>query len=235
MAGDDVERARRGAARPGPASPTCDRRRVADAVAVQEIRRRQARRLADRLGWHHEWVFKHNGYWPLWWRAEGLAILSPSPLDDVWRECLSDRRQPAQPPPPRRDRRHGAARRWRRSAPRRHPPRHEPTRGADSPRGPAARRARRRGARPLVVAGDLNARDEIELIHTLRPGRPRRPRRRRHQPGRGARCSGSTTSSCPTEAEVTQRWTPDGGPPWAALSDHLPTLVEQRHGQIRSQ
>src|SRR6478609_6051968 len=62
-----------------------------DAVAVQEIRRGQARRLATRLGWHHEWVFKHNGYWPLWWRAEGLAILAPSPLDDVWRECLSHR------------------------------------------------------------------------------------------------------------------------------------------------
>ena len=63
-----------------------------DVVAVQEIRRgtgaaaRQRGSVGTTSG-----SFKHNGYWPLWWRAEGLAILSPSPLDDVWRECLSHR------------------------------------------------------------------------------------------------------------------------------------------------
>ena len=50
-------------------------RATPDVVALQEVRRSQAMGLAARLGWEHEWVFKHNGYWPLWWRAEGLAIM----------------------------------------------------------------------------------------------------------------------------------------------------------------
>ena len=49
-----------------------------DVVALQEVRRGQARRLARRLGWHRVWTRKHYPYSPLvWWRAEGLAIIAP--------------------------------------------------------------------------------------------------------------------------------------------------------------
>lgn len=48
-----------------------------DVVALQEVRSGQARRISALLGWPRPaWAFKHNGYWPLWWRAEGLAVLS---------------------------------------------------------------------------------------------------------------------------------------------------------------
>jgi len=48
-----------------------------DLVALQEVRRGQARRIAGLLGWRRPaWALKHNPYWPAWWRAEGLALLS---------------------------------------------------------------------------------------------------------------------------------------------------------------
>jgi endonuclease/exonuclease/phosphatase family metal-dependent hydrolase len=52
-----------------------------DVVALQESRHYQARRISGLLGWPGPvWAFKHNGYWPLWWRAEGLAVMSHHPL-----------------------------------------------------------------------------------------------------------------------------------------------------------
>jgi endonuclease/exonuclease/phosphatase family metal-dependent hydrolase len=48
-----------------------------DVLALQEVRRGQARRVAGLLGWRRPaWALKHNAYWPAWWLAEGLAILS---------------------------------------------------------------------------------------------------------------------------------------------------------------
>jgi endonuclease/exonuclease/phosphatase family metal-dependent hydrolase len=48
-----------------------------DLVALQEVRRGQARRIAGLLGWRRPaWALKHNPYWPAWWLAEGLALLS---------------------------------------------------------------------------------------------------------------------------------------------------------------
>jgi endonuclease/exonuclease/phosphatase family metal-dependent hydrolase len=48
-----------------------------DVVALQEVRHNQARRIAGLLGWRAPaWALKHNAYWPLWWKAEGLAVLS---------------------------------------------------------------------------------------------------------------------------------------------------------------
>ncbi|HEX4903345.1 MAG TPA: endonuclease/exonuclease/phosphatase family protein, partial [Acidimicrobiales bacterium] len=44
----------------------------ADVVGLQEVQRRQAADLARRLGWWHEWRFKH---WPVVVPAEGLALL----------------------------------------------------------------------------------------------------------------------------------------------------------------
>src|SRR3954469_16173259 len=46
-----------------------------DVIALQEIRRRQAKVLARRLDWRFVWTRKHYPLSPLvWWRAEGLAI-----------------------------------------------------------------------------------------------------------------------------------------------------------------
>src|SRR4249920_645706 len=48
-----------------------------DVLALQEVRRDQARRIAGLLGWRRPaWALKHNPHWPAWWLAEGLALLS---------------------------------------------------------------------------------------------------------------------------------------------------------------
>ena len=48
-----------------------------DLLALQEVRSGQARRIAGLLRWRRPaWSLKHNAWWPLWWRAEGLAVLS---------------------------------------------------------------------------------------------------------------------------------------------------------------
>ena len=61
-----------------------------DVVAVQEIRRSQARSLATLLGWQHHWTRKHYPYSSLaWWLAEGLAIMSPHVLTDPARRSLT--------------------------------------------------------------------------------------------------------------------------------------------------
>jgi endonuclease/exonuclease/phosphatase family metal-dependent hydrolase len=64
----------------------------ADVVALQEVRRSQARALAERLGWvTKHWSFKH---WPLWNPAEGLAVLSPHPLIEARTVTLSSGEPP---------------------------------------------------------------------------------------------------------------------------------------------
>ncbi|MFZ9627895.1 MAG: endonuclease/exonuclease/phosphatase family protein [Ilumatobacteraceae bacterium] len=61
-----------------------------DVVALQEVRRAQARRLGRVLGWRVAWRRKHYPYSPaVWWRAEGLALLTPHALDRVERHTLS--------------------------------------------------------------------------------------------------------------------------------------------------
>lgn len=55
-----------------------------DVVALQEVRRPQARALARSLAMRHCWAPKHNPYRPLWSeRAEGAAILTPHELTDA--------------------------------------------------------------------------------------------------------------------------------------------------------
>src|SRR3954468_16577997 len=54
-----------------------------DVIALQEIRRRQARVLARRLDWRVVWTRKHYPLSPLvWWRAEGLAVASPHQIGE---------------------------------------------------------------------------------------------------------------------------------------------------------
>jgi hypothetical protein len=47
-------------------------------VALQEVQRGQASRLASRLGWWHVWALKHA---PILAKAEGAAPLAPSALE----------------------------------------------------------------------------------------------------------------------------------------------------------
>ena len=61
-----------------------------DIIAIQEIQKHQARALAQRLEWSYVWAFKHNGYGPLLpHRAEGMAIMSRSPLTNTGKTTLS--------------------------------------------------------------------------------------------------------------------------------------------------
>jgi endonuclease/exonuclease/phosphatase family metal-dependent hydrolase len=61
-----------------------------DVIAIQEIQKHQARSLSRRLGWSHVWAYKHNGYGPLLpRRAEGMAIMSRSPLTNTGKTTLS--------------------------------------------------------------------------------------------------------------------------------------------------
>ena len=61
-----------------------------DIIAIQEIQKHQARTLSQRLGWSYVWAFKHNGYGPLLpRRAEGMAIMSRSPLTYTGKTTLS--------------------------------------------------------------------------------------------------------------------------------------------------
>jgi endonuclease/exonuclease/phosphatase family metal-dependent hydrolase len=71
-----------GAARPDREALALAIRSLApDVVALQEIRVGQAHRLANRLGLRALWVRKHFPLGPLvWWRAEGLAVLSRHPM-----------------------------------------------------------------------------------------------------------------------------------------------------------
>lgn len=61
-----------------------------DVVAFQEIRRSQARAVGRMLGWHRRWRRKHYPYSPfMWWRAEGHAVMSRWPLTHVQRTTLT--------------------------------------------------------------------------------------------------------------------------------------------------
>ena len=62
-----------------------------DVVLLQEVWRRQALRIAHAAGFAHSfWTFKHSPFGPvLPIRAEGMAILSRSPLEETSSEVLT--------------------------------------------------------------------------------------------------------------------------------------------------
>jgi endonuclease/exonuclease/phosphatase family metal-dependent hydrolase len=62
-----------------------------DLIAAQELRHHQARRLARLLGWPGaSWCFKHNGWYGLPRRAEGIALIASVPDIDYARTTLSN-------------------------------------------------------------------------------------------------------------------------------------------------
>jgi endonuclease/exonuclease/phosphatase family metal-dependent hydrolase len=199
-----------------------------DVVALQEVRRSQARGLARRLGWRVVWTRKHYPYSPLvWWRAEGLALLtrhavgelisvSISPGVSTWtylhRVAMAATVT-----------RHGEGGG---SDVLRIVNTHLASHDADERIAQARRVVPVVGDRfPAVVAGDFNSVDEIEVIREFRVIGLVDP---------GGDCSSPSIAPMqrldyilvPESAKVTAQSTPDGGERWNDLSDHLPVLVE---------
>jgi endonuclease/exonuclease/phosphatase family metal-dependent hydrolase len=217
----------RGAARPSLAAlAQVIRDYEPDVVALQEIQPLQARQLATLLGWQHRWGRKHYPYsHAVWWKAEGLAIMSPHGLERFVRQTISPGVHPWT---------------WRhrvllasdvvRGADRlrlvnTHLAAHAS--GADQRIVQAGRVAARvlTDAAPLtVVAGDLNAPGEVEVLREFRSvglfdvgGGPTNP-------------SINPTQRLdyvliPEHARLVEQSQPDGGDWWWALSDHVPVLV----------
>jgi endonuclease/exonuclease/phosphatase family metal-dependent hydrolase len=194
-----------------------------DVVALQEVQRHQARWLARRLGWRVIWTRKHYPYTPLvWWRAEGLALLTPQSVGEMISISISPgvstwtyRHRVAMAATLTRD---GDALRIVNT--------HLASRHADDRIAQACRVVSIIGARrPAAVAGDLNAVDEVEVIREFGAAGLVDP---------GGDFSNPSIDPIrrldyvliPETATVTARLTPDGGERWHALSDHLPVLVE---------
>jgi len=196
-----------------------------DVIVLQEIRKPQARKLAERLSMTHCWAEKHHPFRPFFpgW-AEGAAILTPHTMTDADHAQISDasskrsyRRRILQWATVTRDDASG----------------YRCYNAHLSPHDMGAQRlaeARRIAdivtshgdAPPAVIAGDLNDAGEPQIIATL--------------PGIEVLSAPLTNpASAPTQAldhvlvpvDATDAsvGAPSGGDDWAALSDHLPVTV----------
>lgn len=202
-----------------------------DAVALQEVRRSQALRLGRLLGWHVAWRRKHYPYSPaMWWRAEGLALLSPHALDRVERHTLSVGHP---------------IWRWRhrvmvsgvvtrpREAGGGELAVHDVHLSSDSTaeRIDQATRAtvfalagRSATVSVRVLCGDLNAKDEPAVVEAFAPLGV-------HDPGGPLTVKADRPVKrldyvlVPREATAVAVHTPEGGADWRALSDHLPVTT----------
>ena len=200
-----------------------------DVVALQEARRSQAHHLAELLGWRVVWRRKHYPYTPLlWWRAEGQAVLAPTELIGARSYELSPRRST-----------------WTYH--------HRIMLGATVVRGDdrlrvynvhlsstspdhrieqARRAAGFIAAEPAamrVVCGDMNAANELEVIREFHAIGVRDTGGDATNPSR-APFQRLDYVLVPDHASVSVIDTPEGGDEWAALSDHLPVLVEFSDG-----
>lgn len=196
-----------------------------DALALQEVRHRQARDLAARLGWQHRWARKHSPYTPLaWWLAEGAAIMSPHALTEPARRSLS-------PGVSTWTFRHRIAlattiRRGANSI--RVYDVHLASHSADERIAQAERTVAMvagEAAPMVVVTGDLNAPGEVEVIRPFRAVGLRDPGGGPTHPSIAPR-SRLDYVLVPEAARVTYQHEPDGGDEWWALSDHVPVIVE---------
>lgn len=194
-----------------------------DVVALQEIMRFQARALARRKAWRVLWTRKHYPFTPLvWWRAEGMALLSHHALGEPVSASIS----PGVSTWTYRHRVMMAATIARDAERLRVANLHLATTGPDERIAQAARAAALIGdRRPVVVAGDLNASDEVEIVREFGV---------LDVADRGGDASSPAIAPqrrldyvlVPAAATVTSRLTPAGGEHWQRLSDHLPVLVE---------
>jgi len=205
-----------------------------DVVTIQELRHGQARALATRLGWRHVWARKHFPYSPLvWWQAEGHAILTPHRLTATVSRTIS----PGVSTWSYRHRIVLAGNVLRPDDELRVYDTHLAAHDHPDERIAQARRVAAfvnvDGATRRVVAGDLNADGEIEVIRELRAAGL-------HDPG-GPPTHPSTVPQrrfdyilIPQGATVIDRHQPDGGDEWWELSDHLPVMLAWSDQATRS-
>jgi endonuclease/exonuclease/phosphatase family metal-dependent hydrolase len=194
-----------------------------DVVALQEVQRRQSRGLARRLDWRGVWARKHYPYSPfVWWRAEGLALLTPHAVG----ERVSISISPGVSTWTFRHRIAMAATATRDSGALRIVNTHLATHDPDDRIAQARRVVPLVGARwPAALAGDLNAENEVEVIREFGAVGLVDP---------GGDYSNPSIAPVrrldyvliPESSTVTDRLTPDGGERWHELSDHLPVFVE---------
>lgn len=194
-----------------------------DVVGLQEVRRYQARGLANRLGWKVVWTRKHYPFSPLvWWRAEGLAIVTPHSIDELISISIS----PGVSTWSFKHRVAMAVTVSRNGATLRVANTHLASHDADERIAQARRMLPLIGSlHPAVVAGDFNAVDELEVTREFGTASLVDP---------GGDYSNPSIAPnqrldyilIPESATVTSQLTPEGGESWHQLSDHLPVLVE---------
>lgn len=204
-----------------------------DVVLLQEVRRSQAVRLAQRLGSHVYWARKHYPWTPvLWWLAEGLAVLSPRPVTDGRVVTLT-------PDISSWIHRHRVV-----VAATVAPTDSEVDSEVDSHLrvynvhlstddrlgriGEAERvQVLINVERPAlcVMGGDLNDTPAAEIVAALAPAGLVDPGGTLTNPA-GAPTARIDYVLVPRDVEVTDRWTPEGADQWGDLSDHLPVVVE---------
>ena len=198
-----------------------------DVVSVQEVQRTQLRRVAQELGWKFVWTRKHYPYSPLlWWRAEGIGILSPWAVSASMHTTIT----PGVSTWIYRHRVLLAATVTRRDSAARVFNTHLASHDADERLAQARRvadRVRADTSPVIILTGDLNTTDdsEIEVMREFRAV--------------GLHDAGGTVSNpsihpsqridyvlLPAAATDVRSHTPDGGELWARLSDHLPVRVD---------
>ncbi|MBI5089902.1 MAG: endonuclease/exonuclease/phosphatase family protein [Actinobacteria bacterium] len=196
-----------------------------DVVALQEIRRSQARLLARALGWQQTWTRKHYPYTPmLWWLAEGLAVMSPHAIEHPASRSLTPglstwtyRHRVVLAATVRRD---GASVRVYDTHLAAH---HHPDARIQQAERVAAMINDDR--LPAIVAGDLNAHGEQEVVRAFHAAGLRDPGGASTHPSIAPR-SRLDYVLVPERAQLIDDHVPDGGEEWAVLSDHLPLAVE---------
>lgn len=196
-----------------------------DIVVLQEIRSRQAIELATAMRMRFSWALKHYPYTKLmWWRAEGMAIMTPHLLDAVGHTEVSD----AQPMRSwrRRIAQWGLVGRADRSMLMIYNLHLSPHQDVDSRRREAARVSELVASigndPPAVVAGDFNDADDPSIIDAL-------PGAEHVVPAMSSPAEAPTQLLdhvlLPIEVTGVDVSVPAGGADWAAISDHLPVTV----------
>ena len=196
-----------------------------DVLVLQEVQRRQAAALGAALTMRYTWAVKHYPYTRLmWWRGEGLAIMTPHLLDAAGHSELSDGR-------PMRSWRRRIAQwalvgRADRSLVMVYNAHLSPHDDDDARRAEAGRLSEIVGAigddPAPIVAGDFNDGDDPSIIDLL--------------PGREHVVPSATSPAddprrvldhvlVPDDATDVTVGVPPGGAEWAAISDHLPVTV----------
>lgn len=194
-----------------------------DVAALQEIRRSQARAVARRLDWRVVWTRKHHPYSPVvWWRTEGLAILTPHSVDEFRSVSIS----PGVSTWTFMHRVAMAVTVSRTGEILRVVNTHLASHDPDERIAQARRVVPLIGSRrPAVAAGDFNAVDEVEVIREFGAAALVDPGGDYSNPSIAPR-QRLDYILIPESATLTAQFTPAGGESWQQLSDHLPVVVE---------